>query len=748
MWNVPQKIIDFIIAVLIMFLIPVSYFGLKKDSLIQLNTDKLTTEFVKQVSADGYISRVMYEKYISDLGDTRKAYQVNLTCEQTAFEPEYKLRSASEVIEDDEDLWSGTNDYFAPEVITEIPIVTDPISTGSLNTETNESVLASAVNTPATSSHVHTDECYAGHKHTGSKTFTHTHKHTSSCRVYDAEIWYFVKCNQCGLDGQVLRFDFYYWDEVNSSVQHGDWWFNPECTRCGGGSLSITSIKISKGYSCYYTIDLNGDGYMDEVGNTQAYEYLRSYPQRDDITITATSGCYKYHQHAAFPSGWSWAGQYTYYDAAHFIAARQNSIYAYCIIPSQYTIRWHSEGGSSFSFTYGAVENTDGTISFRFLRSQGSGYDAQKYGPKHPQIATWEWLVSMSYAGNAENLFESIYPKSFGSFSVDYDFDFDASGSILRCSEPAPYNKWYTICGQEENATFACGQLIQSLTPTHPVQTVLTGDPLITTALATYRDGSTKTVACTTAFSTSSITQDQEVTLTYDYMINGSQYHSECTITVTVIPRTKVCTNDHTYNLDEDGSDPGCPYCRNWLRSLAVFAPSGGTLTMYRSENGSLETEGVGLIAIYLDGHTEYVYNGYVDNLDPDYVGTQTVTIGYKGLTTTLTVQVRRNRKQCEVCGLYYDLYMDDTDPGCPYCKAKVPVFTGNIMKYTAATYDNEILTELYEGSGTYYFLRGDVFTVTAVSQEGKASRSIFGRLFVLKIRAISSSTIKNEVLH
>ena len=169
---------------------------------------------------------------------------------------------------------------------------------------------------------------------------------------------------------------------------------------------------------------------------------------------------------------------------------------------------------------------------------------------------------------------------------------------------------------------------------------------------------------------------------------------------------------------------------------------------MYRNENGSLETEGVGLIAIYLDGHTEYVYNGYVDNLDPDYVGTQTVTIGYKGLTTTLTVQVRRNRKQCDVCGLYYDLYMDDSDPGCPYCKAKVPVFTGNIMKYTAATYYDEIVTELYEGSGTYYFRRGDVFTVTAVSQESKASRTVFGRLFGLKIRALSSNTIKNEVLH
>lgn len=750
MWNVPQKIIDIILAVLIMFLIPVAYFSIKKDNLIQVNTDRLTTEFVKQVSANGYIDRDMYEKYISDLADTKKLYQVDLIHEQIAFEPEYKLRSTSEVIEENEDLWTGTNDYYAPEVVTEIPVITDPISTGNLNTETNESVLAKAVDTPASPNHVHTEACYAGHRHAGSKTFTHTHKHTTSCRVFDEGVWYFGTCPRCGNE-QVIRFNGYYWDDVSNSVKNGDWWMSLDCLKCNQKDIGITHYSLSKGYSCGYTKDLDGDGYNDVINTIDTYDYIKSYPQKNDISITVTSGCYKYHHHVAFPSKWNYPGQYTFYDASCFLAAANNGIYAYCSIPVYYTIEWRRDGAGFYSCIYRANVNTDGTISFIFSSAYGQiGFNQNQsdYWYKYPQVTTFDELAKLRDSYHAATFFGQIYNRGeTGSYFSNYcKLYFDGSGNISRCNETI-FHQWYTTCGQVESGALACNQIIGNLEPTHPVQTVLTGEPLITTAIATFRDGSSKTVVCTTSFSTSSLTQNQEVTLSYDVTINGAQFHNECTIVVTVIPRTKVCANGHTYNLKEDGSDPECPYCRGWLRSLAIFAPSGGTLTIRRNENGSLEAEGVGLIAIYLDGHTEYVYSGYVDNLDPDYVGTQTVTIGYKGLTTTLTVRVIRNRKQCEVCGLYYDLYMDDTDPGCPYCKAKVPVFTGNIMKYTAATYENEILTELYEGSGIYYFRRGDVFTVKTVYQENTVKRTIFGRLFGLKIRAISSNTIKNEAV-
>jgi hypothetical protein len=169
---------------------------------------------------------------------------------------------------------------------------------------------------------------------------------------------------------------------------------------------------------------------------------------------------------------------------------------------------------------------------------------------------------------------------------------------------------------------------------------------------------------------------------------------------------------------------------------------------MFRNVAGSLEAEGVGLLAIYLDGHMEYIYSGYVDNLDPDYVGTQMVSIGYKGLKTTLQVEIFRNKRKCDVCGLFYNLYIDDTDPGCPYCKARVPVFTGNVMHYCKAFYEDEIITELYEGAGTYYFRHGDGLSVKAHSRNKLEGLTALARLFKLTIWVEKMDSVKDEIIH
>jgi hypothetical protein len=65
-------------------------------------------------------------------------------------------------------------------------------------------------------------------------------------------------------------------------------------------------------------------------------------------------------------------------------------------------------------------------------------------------------------------------------------------------------------------------------------------------------------------------------------------------------------------------------------------------------------------------------------------------------------------------------LYPDDTDPGCPYCQAKTPIFTGNVMSYFREYYEHEILEELYDGTGIYYFSDDD-FIVVSVSNSRKS---------------------------
>ena len=81
-----------------------------------------------------------------------------------------------------------------------------------------------------------------------------------------------------------------------------------------------------------------------------------------------------------------------------------------------------------------------------------------------------------------------------------------------------------------------------------------------------------------------------------------------------------------------------------------------------------------------MDGHTELLTSGYIDNLDRAYLGTKPVTIGYKGATTTVLVTTVCDSMTCDVCGYEYKLYPDGSNPGCPKCIQRVPIFTGNIM--------------------------------------------------------------------
>jgi hypothetical protein len=299
-------------------------------------------------------------------------------------------------------------------------------------------------------------------------------------------------------------------------------------------------------------------------------------------------------------------------------------------------------------------------------------------------------------------------------------------------------------------STPLCNQIIKSIAPTNPLQTVYLNEPLITTVKVTYLNGSTKTKITTADFTPNTIVKDKVVNLSLYGSANGVATEPyKCTIRVTVIPKSKTCVNGHNYNLNSNGTDPGCPYCNGRLSSLAVTTPNTGELTIYGGT--SLEENGVVLLATYLNGRKEFLYNGYANNLDKNYVGIQTVTISYKGKYTSLKVIVKRNLKRCEKCGRYYELYPDGTDPGCPYCRALIPVFTGNILKYYAMNYSKEILRELYEGNGTYYFKEGDYFSINVINKNetfaARLIRNFIPNAPLTDIKAEYGGTIRDETL-
>ena len=83
------------------------------------------------------------------------------------------------------------------------------------------------------------------------------------------------------------------------------------------------------------------------------------------------------------------------------------------------------------------------------------------------------------------------------------------------------------------------------------------------------------------------------------------------------------------------------------------------------------------ITATYLNGSNRTITTGYsVSGYSPSTLGQQNVTISYTeaGITKSVTIKVTVTvlHRICPRCNNTYDFGIDDTDPGCPYCKALV----------------------------------------------------------------------------
>ena len=564
-------IIDIILTIIIIFVFPLLYLGMKQDALTQTIVETQTNSFVQEVRSKGYIDKYMYEDYLANLSTTGILYDIAMEHKHNSLEPEYRFRTEEEVIDEHNKSYTGTNEYHYWPITTEIPHIEDPIdNSGNLNSETNESIMESAISIPSDPNHIHNESCYIGHRHFVNGCYYRSgHTHSSSCYHSHTDACY---------------------------------------TTCSGNTSSRTYTST---HHCGGTWTVVGY-YCDLCGN---YTHYVGYCSNYNFSDPSTHGCV---------------------------------------------------GG-------------------------------QNIGPPPPGIR-----------GHAKTLNCSI------------------STTSPICGQSSGPGGW--SCGITEDTTLDCDKIIDSITPTHPIQTVYINDPLITTVRATYKDGSQKTHICTTSFDTSKLVTNETATITYNYTVDGINKTIQTTITVSTILRSRTCHNGHVYNMNSDNTDPGCPFCRGYLQSLTVFYPSSGNITIYKGT--TLQENEVTLLAIYMDGRKEYIKTEYVDNLDKDYIGTQTATLSYKGMYVALSVTIKRNLKLCPICNRYYELYPDNTDPGCPYCAALTPIFTGNILEYNSNYYEKDILKKIYDGNEVYYFSNKDYLLLTVKNRTNSWGRGLIKNIF------------------
>ena len=177
------------------------------------------------------------------------------------------------------------------------------------------------------------------------------------------------------------------------------------------------------------------------------------------------------------------------------------------------------------------------------------------------------------------------------------------------------------------------------------------GEPLDITVESIYANGKHSVITDWTSNYNSSQVGMQDVVITYQSF----------TVVISVDVRFElntcsICSLE--YELNNDGSDPGCPVCSKTVVSIDA-TPKELTIDKHQSLP-------IAVTATFKDGHTEII-NDWASNLLTDTAGIYEVMIIYKNAIDIIKVTVQdEGHIECPYCGLKY--VFNDSPKGCPSC--------------------------------------------------------------------------------
>ena len=374
------------------------------------------------------------------------------------------------------------------------------------------------------------------------------------------------------------------------------------------------------------------------------------------------------------------------------------------------------------------------------------------------------------------------------------------STSTLICGQSSGPGGW--SCGKTQDTSAICNTVAMSITATNPSQIVYTGDPIITTATATYLDGHTGTVNCTATGYHSTTPGIQTVTLTYSGKVGNAKTIGTRTGTITVtvkgrlqsISVTPSSTSvyngiEPTYTIKAiygDGtqktltssqytkagwsSGPGkkivtfqyTEFGKTVTKSVTItvlpnligvsITPS--TQTIERYQNPSFR-----VMVSYEDGTSKTTNSFIIKNFNNRTLGTQTAVITYteNGITKTASVNVvvTNMTKTCPVCGTSYELDENDIDRGCPACSGTITGITvepddiavkkGDALPITVmAVYQNGARAVITDWTSNYDPMKIGFQYVTVTYDNYKAYLTVEVKENVMVCRVCSNTYLLN----
>lgn len=218
---------------------------------------------------------------------------------------------------------------------------------------------------------------------------------------------------------------------------------------------------------------------------------------------------------------------------------------------------------------------------------------------------------------------------------------------------------------------------------------------------------------------------------TITFIENGIIKSISVNIRVTLLKKTCPLCNG-SYELENDDTDPGCPYCRDLITGIEL---SHNYVEVTQGDNISIE-----VIGIYNDG-SRRVIDKWTSNYNPLRLGLQIVTIEHGGYAVDIRVWVNDVMITCPVCDIMYP----KSEASCPYCSEQIVNLTVTPKQLTLMQYESIHLdvTAHFADGGSRQLEDWNIDIGTALPGEYTATVSYKGVSEPIELTVLSINTVE-----
>lgn len=626
--NFPGRFIGGLLMVILLLIFPLQYIAGSNSEDIDSLVDGRTKMLTDTIRDKGYLDKQMYEGYVDYLDTTGERYDIEI---QDIHPITGEELSHVGVDRDGEYLHTSlggkTNEHIHSH---------DEVDTANSLMLTSTSKFSASL-MPVNEiqlfvTHTHTDACYDGDKH------THTSQ-IGSCYTWSGH----THSGNTSSGGACYSPNYH--SHSGSSSSGG------ECY--GGKNYHSHSGNSSSGGGCY-----GGRNYHSHSGSSSSgggcYGGKNYHSHSSSCYHSHTSSCYHSHTSSCYTRcGTSMSiYQVNPTNSRHSCGGAFYSVVARCGSCGSTSSR------GSYCTRCGSMPSAGTCSSSKLTCSKSTISPTCGKSTTSPNCGKTTSTVESYYrnCGKSTSTVESYYRNCGKSTSTVESYyrtcgktSSTIEGYYLSCTKTGEYK---LTCPKTPGEYYKgntrvypiCNKVVTSITATNPNQTVKKGDSIITTARATYLDGHTGTVTCTSNYNSDRLGA-QTVTLTYKGLVGNAKTTG-----------TRTCTVNVNVNLE--------------LTSLTV-TPTTQTIERYSSPSFTVK-------ANYHDGSSKTLSSSQysITGFNSRNIATQNVTISYTegGITKRKVVKVTVTplKKECPRCHKIYELNHDDTDPGCPYCVSTI----------------------------------------------------------------------------